>query len=116
MQPKKTNSNEMEQLEKLRTQLSDLLQPDFSSLVLSSVAGTRTSNNQYHCAIFTSEKVSLVERSSRQSSKFEFNFDTHTFESDQSSDPIVALGTFNKKLAELSAKVHTGKATIKKNL
>ncbi len=116
MQSKKTNSDEMKQLEKLRTQLSDLLQPEFSSLVLSSVAGTRASNSRYHCAIFTSEKVSLVERSSRQSAKFEFNFETHQFESDPCADPSLALGTFTQKLAELIAKVHTGKATIKKNL
>ncbi|NBV83229.1 hypothetical protein EBR57_03805 [bacterium] len=113
--PQKLNSSEIEQIQQLKGQLSGLLEPDFSSLVLSSVAGTRTSNSRYHCAIFTAEKLSLVERSSKQSTTFEFNFGTETLETDAVIDPGIVVGTFTQKLSELIQKAQTGKATLKKN-
>jgi hypothetical protein len=103
----------MDDIEKVRQQLSTLLDPEFSRLIVSAVAGTRVSNSRYHCAIYTAEKISLIEKTKNKSSTCEFNFNTQQFDSNSDDSPQ-SLGTFTQKLMELLEKAHAGKATILK--
>jgi hypothetical protein len=108
--------SERNELDKIHDEFNQLLEPEYSSLIVSAVAGSRANNSKYHYAIYKSGKISLFEKSATKSFRFEFDFSTHQFENDGSELPPAEIKNFTQTLASLITKIHTGKATLLKKI
>ncbi len=102
------------ELEKIHEAFTMLLGKPYRSIIVSAVDGTRKSNSKYRCAVYQSDRVSLVEKSATKVTHSEFDFSTKEFNSTLSD--LAPFETFTQTLSDLIQKIQKGKATLLKKL